>query len=132
VFSFVFGPLTGYLGDKLGKYNVFIGGSVLTMIMVAIYTNLGVTPLATVICINVLMFAGILARMATSTALISAIPQPQDRGAFMSINSSVQQFAGGLAAFAAGHVISQGADGKLHNYSTLGIIVMASMLVVTF
>lgn len=130
VFSFVFGPLTGYLGDKLGKYNVFIGGSVLTMIMVAIYTNLGVTPLSLVICINVLMFAGVLARMATSTALISAIPQPQDRGAFMSINSSVQQFAGGLAAFVAGHVISQGTDGKLHHYSTLGIIVMASMLVV--
>jgi predicted MFS family arabinose efflux permease len=76
------------------------------------------------------MFAGVLARMATSTALISAIPQPQDRGAFMSINSSVQQFAGGLAAFVAGHVISQGADGKLQHYSTLGIIVMASMLVV--
>lgn len=130
VFSFVFGPLTGYLGDKLGKYNVFIGGSILTMIMVAIYTNLGVTPLSTVITINVLMFAGVLARMATSTALISAIPQPQDRGAFMSINSSVQQFAGGLAAFLAGHVISQGADGKLQHYSTLGIIVMASMLVV--
>jgi predicted MFS family arabinose efflux permease len=130
VFSFVFGPLTGYLGDKLGKYNVFIGGSILTMIMVAIYTNLSVTPLSLVICINVLMFAGVLARMATSTALISAIPQAQDRGAFMSINSSVQQFAGGLAAFVAGHVISQGADGKLHHYSTLGIIVMASMLVV--
>lgn len=130
VFSFVFGPLTGYLGDKLGKYKVFVGGSILTMIMVAIYTNLGVTPLAAVIAINVLMFAGILARMTTSTALISAIPQPQDRGAFMSINSSVQQFAGGLAAFLAGQVITEGADKKLHHYSTLGIIVMASMAVV--
>jgi predicted MFS family arabinose efflux permease len=130
VFSFVFGPLTGYLGDKLGKYRVFVGGSILTMIMVAIYTNLGVTPLSIVITINVLMFAGILARMATSTALVSAIPQPQDRGAFMSINSSVQQFAGGLAAFLAGQVIYEGADGKLHNYSILGIIVMASMAIV--
>jgi predicted MFS family arabinose efflux permease len=130
VFSFVFGPLTGYLGDKLGKYSVFVGGSILTMIMVAIYTNLGVTPLATVITINVLMFAGVLARMATSTALVSAIPQPQDRGAFMSINSSVQQFAGGLAAFLAGQVITEGPDQKLQHYSTLGIIVIASMLVV--
>ncbi|THU39992.1 MFS transporter [Niastella caeni] len=130
VFSFVFGPLTGYLGDKLGKYRVFVGGSILTITMVAIYTNLGVTPLTVVIAINVLMFAGILARMATSSALISAIPQPQDRGAFMSINSSVQQFAGGLAAFLAGHVISEGPDKKLHHYSTLGVIVIASMLAV--
>ncbi|WP_205512711.1 MFS transporter [Longitalea arenae] len=130
IFSFVFGPLTGYLGDKLGKYNVFVGGSILTMVMVAIYTNLGVTPLWIVIAVNVLMFAGVLARMATSTALVSAIPQPQDRGAFMSINSSVQQFAGGLAAFLAGQVITEGADKKLHHYSTLGIIVIASMLIV--
>lgn len=130
IFSFVFGPLTGYLGDKLGKYSVFVGGSILTMIMVAIYTNLGVTPLAVVISINVLMFAGVLARMATSTALVSAIPQPQDRGAFMSINSSVQQFAGGLAAFVAGQIITEGPDQKLQHYSTLGIIVIASMLVV--
>jgi MFS family permease len=100
------------------------------MIMVAIYTNLGVTPLALVIAINVLMFAGVMARMSTSSALISAIPQPQDRGAFMSVNYATQQFAGGLAAFVAGHVIYEGADGKLHNYSALGIIVMSSMVVV--
>jgi predicted MFS family arabinose efflux permease len=130
LFTLVFGPLAGVLSDKIGKYKVFVGGSILTMIMVAIYTNLGVTPLALVIAINVLMFAGVMARMSTSSALISAIPAPQDRGAFMSVNYATQQFAGGLAAFVAGHVIYQGADGKLHNYSTLGIIVMSSMLVV--
>lgn len=130
IFTLFFGPLAGVLSDKIGKYKVFVGGSILTMIMVAIYTNLGVTPLALVIAINVLMFAGVMARMSTSSALISAIPQPQDRGAFMSVNYATQQFAGGLAAFVAGHVIYQGADGKLHNYSTLGIIVMSSMLVV--
>lgn len=130
IFTLFFGPLAGVLSDKIGKYKVFVGGSILTMIMVAIYTNLGVTPLALVIAINVLMFAGVMARMSTSSALISAIPQPQDRGAFMSVNYATQQFAGGLAAFVAGHVIYQGADGKLHNYSILGIIVMASMLVV--
>jgi predicted MFS family arabinose efflux permease len=65
--------------------------------------------------------------MVSSTALVSAIPQPQDRGAFMSINSSVQQFSGGLAAALAGMVIAEGPGGKLLHYNTLGIIVMASM-----
>jgi predicted MFS family arabinose efflux permease len=127
VFSFIFGPLTGFLSDKIGKYRVFVAGTLITMIMVAIYTNLGVTPLVYVIVINVLMFAGIMARMISSSALISAIPQMQDRGAFMSINSSVQQISGGLAAALAGLVISQGPDKKLLHYSTLGIIVMVSM-----
>jgi predicted MFS family arabinose efflux permease len=130
VFTLVLGPLMGFLSDKLGKYKVFLGGTVLTMIMVAIYTNLGITPLIMVIAINVLMFAGIMARMSSSSALISAIPQPQDRGAFMSLNSSVQQLSGGLAAALAGMVITEGTDKKLHHYSTLGIIVMASMMCV--
>ncbi|MBO9201130.1 MULTISPECIES: MFS transporter [Niastella] len=127
LFSFVFGPLTGFLSDKLGKYKIFVAGTVLTMIVVAIYTNLGVTPLAMVIAINVTMFAGIMARMVSSTALISAVPQPTDRGAFMSINSSVQQLSGGLAAALAGLVIAEGPGGKLLHYGTLGIIVMVSM-----
>jgi len=75
----------------------------------------------------VIMFAGIMARMISSTALISAIPQPNDRGAFMSINSSVQQLSGGLAAALAGTVIAEGPGGKLMHYGTLGIIVMSSM-----
>jgi predicted MFS family arabinose efflux permease len=130
IFTFVFGPLTGFLGDKLGKYKVFVGGTLLTMATVAIYTNLGVTPLVLIIVLNVLMFAGIMARMSTSSALISAIPQQQDRGAFMSVNASVQQLAGGIAAKLAGMVIYQAPDGKIHHYSTLGIIVMSSMTVV--
>lgn len=127
MFSFIFGPLTGFLSDKWGKYKIFLGGTVITMIIVAIYTNLGVTPLGWVIVINVMMFAGIMARMVSSTAMISSIPQPQDRGAFMSINSSVQSISGGLAAALAGMVIAEGPDKKLLHYSTLGIIVMISM-----
>lgn len=130
LFSFVFGPLTGFLSDKLGKYKIFVIGTLLTITMVAIYTNLGVTPLAWVIVVNVIMFAGIMARMISSSALISAIPQPQDRGAFMSINSSVQQISGGLAAALAGMVISEGPDKKLLHYNTLGFIVMSSMSIV--
>ena len=128
IFSFVFGPLVGFLSDKVGKYNIFVAGSIISMAMVAIYTNLGVTPLAYVIVVNVIMFAGITARMISSSTLVSAIPQPQDRGAFMSINSSVQQFSGGIASALAGLIISQSPDGKLHHMNTLGYIVMASML----
>jgi predicted MFS family arabinose efflux permease len=129
VFSFIFGPLSGILSDKLGKYKMFVIGTVLTMIIVAIYTNLGVTPLILLIVINVLMFAGIMARMISATALVSAIPRQQDRGAFMSINSSVQSISGGLAAAVAGMVVVEGPDKKLLHYNTLGFIVMGAMTV---
>jgi predicted MFS family arabinose efflux permease len=129
VFSFMFGPLIGLLSDKLGKYKIFVAGSIISMAMVAIYTNLGVTPLVYIMVVNVIMFAGITSRMISSSALVSAIPQPQDRGAFMSINSSVQQISGGIASAVAGLIISEGSDKKLLHYDILGYIVMASMLI---
>lgn len=129
IFSIVFGPLSGKLSDKIGKFKVFIIGSVITVIMVLIYTNLSVTPLWLVIVINVIMFAGITARMISASALMTAIPKPQDRGAFMSINSSIQQISGGAAAALAGVIVSQASDGTMKNYPLLGGVVAASMLI---
>jgi Arabinose efflux permease len=131
IFSLVFGPLIGLLSDKVGKYATFVGGTVVSIAMVAIYTNLGVTPLWLVIAINVVLFAGIMGRMISSQALISAIPEPQDRGAFMSINSSVQQISGGIASTAAGLIIYQATPtSKLQHYDTLGYIVILTMIIV--
>jgi len=127
VFSMGTGPFIGKLADSIGKYKVFVIGSVLTSVIVAYYCNLGVTPFWVVTAISVLMFAGVSSRMIASSALISAVPDAPDRGAFMSINSSVQQLSGGLAAALAGMVIAEGPGGKLLHYSTLGIIVMSSM-----
>ena len=97
--------------------------------MALIYTNLSVTPLWLVIVINVIMFAGITARMISASALMTAIPKLQDRGAFMSINSSIQQISGGAAAALAGVIVSQASDGTMQNYPLLGGVVAASMLI---
>jgi predicted MFS family arabinose efflux permease len=132
VFSLVTGPLIGKMSDKLGKFNTFVIGSLVSMIMVAIYTRMGITPLWLVIAVSVIMFAGIMSRMVSSGALMTAIPAPQDRGAFMSINGSVQQLAGGLAASIAGHVVVQNTSGKLLHYDTLGNIVIGAMAFVIF
>lgn len=128
-FSIVFGPLAGKLSDKFGKYKVFVIGSIITIIMVVIYTHLSETPLWVVIVINVILFAGITARMISASTLMTAIPQPQDRGAFMSINSSIQQISGGAAAALAGVIVSQASDGKMLHYDLLGYTVAASMLI---
>src|SRR5688500_2593039 len=106
-------PLIGKLSDKKGHYNVFVVGSVLTMIIVYIYCNLSVTPLWVVMIISILMFAGVFARMISSSALVSAVPLPSDRGAFMGVNSSIQQISGGIATFIAGLIIVQAPSGAL-------------------
>jgi MFS family permease len=98
------------------------------MIMVTIYCHLGLTPLWGVILVNILLFIGISARMVSASALISSVPDAPDRGAYMSVNSSVQQFAGGTAAGLAGLVVVQTSSGRLEHYDLLGFIVAAAML----
>jgi predicted MFS family arabinose efflux permease len=123
------GPLVGKASDSFGKFNTFLFGSVLSIVMVAIWTNIGREPLWVVILVNVVLFVGIFSRMIPSQALISAIPEVTKRGAFNAINASLQQFAGGVSAAIAGAVIVQHADGSLGRFNWLGYIVMAIALV---
>ena len=129
VFSMFAGPLIGKYSDQVGKYNIFTVGSLVTMVVVVIYCNLGITPLWLVLVLNIVMFAGVSSRIITSSALVSAVPVPQDRGSFMSVNSSVQQISGGIAAYVAGKIVVEAADGKLEHYDTLGYVVVGAMII---
>jgi predicted MFS family arabinose efflux permease len=76
---------------------------------------------------------GILSRMVPAGALTTAIPDTQDRGAFMSINSSVQQIAGGVAAATGGMiVVQQDKFSPLEHYNTLGYVMLCISLVSMF
>ena len=132
VASIAAGPLMGRLSDSVGKYPTFVGGSVLAIMLVVYFTHLGITPIWFVIAINIVLFVAITSRMISSQALSSAIPEPQDRGAYMSISSSLQQLAGGVASSAAGLIVSQTADGPLEHYDRLGYVVSAAILATVF
>lgn len=125
----VFSPMIGKLSDKAGKYKVFLMGSVITCIMTLIYCNLSVTPLWIIIGLNVLLFVGITGRMISASALMTAVPDPQDRGAYMGINSSIQQIAGGLASLLAGFIVSETSTGFIENYPLLGDVVVFAVIV---
>ncbi len=120
--SILIGPLVGKISDLIGKFKTFIFGSVLSMIMVVIYTHMGVSSLAVVILVNAIMFIGIFSRMIPSQALMSAIPTPANRGAFMSIGASLQQLAGGIGAMLAGKIVVQQADGMILHFDVIGYV----------
>jgi len=128
VAAFFAGPALGRLSDKVGKYKTFAAGSVVAIGLVLFYTRLGLTPLWEVIALNVVLFSAITARMVSSQALTSAIPAPQDRGAYMSISSSLQQLAGGVASSCAGLLVSQTGDGPLEHYERLGYVVSLAVV----
>jgi predicted MFS family arabinose efflux permease len=128
----VFSPIIGRLSDQIGKYKMFLMGSVITCIMTVIYCNLGITPFWIIIVLNVILFVGITGRMIASSALMTGIPNPKDRGAFMGINASIQQISGGLASLLAGYIVTENPDGSIGNYPSLGYVVIASAIVSIF
>lgn len=132
IFSIATGPLIGSLSDRVGKFRVFLYGTLVGCITVAIYTPLGITPVWLVIVISVVMFASITARMISSSALMSAVPAARDRGAFMAINSSIQQISGGIASGVAGLIVFQAPDGKIERYPLLGGVVVVTMIITIF
>ncbi|MCP9755754.1 MFS transporter [Lacihabitans sp. CCS-44] len=128
--SLVVMPLVGKLSDKYDKFKIFVFGSIWAMVFMIVYTNLSITPLWIICILNILLFMGIMSRMIPATTLTSAVPNMQDRGAFMSINASLQQMAGGLATLLAGLIIVQkDSHSPLENYPILGIIGAVVMII---
>lgn len=124
--SLIIMPVIGKMSDKFNKFKLFAIATIWLMLICIIYTNLSATPFALVLVINICMMIGIMSRMVPSSTLISAVPDMQDRGAFMSINASLQQIAGGLAAAIAGLIVHQQTKfSPLENYNIVGYTVVA-------
>jgi predicted MFS family arabinose efflux permease len=122
------GPMVGKASDVFGTLRVFLGGTALTIVMVVLYTNLKTSTLPIVTVINVVLFIGIFSRMIPFQALMSQVPAATQRGSFNAINASLSQLAGGLASLVAGHIVQQGADGRILHYDVAGYVVVATSL----
>ena len=133
VSSLIVMPLVGKYSDKIDKYKLFLIASAWMIIMILIYTHLSTTPFYIVVILNILMMAGIMSRMIPFSALVTSIPEAYDRGAFMSINASLQQISGGFAAVVAGLVVVQKDKfSPLEHYDILGFMVVGITLIGLF
>lgn len=131
--SLIIMPLVGKLSDKFDKFKLFAIASVYMMIIVVIYTNLTPQPLWVLMIFNVLMMAGIFGRMVPASALNTAVPDAQDRGAYMSVSASLNQIAGGTAAAVAGMIIMQKTKfSPLQHYNVLGYLIVGISSIAIF
>lgn len=124
VSSLIIMPYVGRLSDRFEKINIFTIAIIWMTIMVVIYTNLSPLPFIWIVVLNIVMQMGILSRSTPGSALISAVPEISDRGAFMSMNASIQQIAGGIAAWLSGLIVYQSSPtAPLENYPIIGYAV---------
>ncbi|MEA9412825.1 MFS transporter [Flavobacterium sp. PL02] len=126
-------PLIGKLSDKFNKFKLFTIASLLSIIMVIIYTNLNPIALWEIVAITIVLYMAIMSRMIPASTLNTAIPEIKDRGAYMSVTSSLQQIAGGIAAVCAGFIVHQDTkQSPLENYDILGYVFAAITLCTIF
>jgi predicted MFS family arabinose efflux permease len=115
-------PLVGKLADKHGKQPVLTVFSLIAIIPLFFITHIGMVPLYVALTITAGFFVFSGGRMIPSMALVSSVVSPQQRGSFMSINSSLQQITTGLAAFIAGTIVTKTPEGQLQHYNWIGYI----------
>ena len=123
----VAGPLLGRLADAIGKFKVLTVSTALHLCYIIWYTHLGPSPLWLVFAAQCTFAVLLSGRISSTAALVSAVPAPSDRGAYMSVSSSMQQLSGGVASWIAGMVVMTGTAGEITNYYVLGWIIAGTM-----
>jgi predicted MFS family arabinose efflux permease len=125
-------PLSGRLGDKYGKFPVFMFFSCCLLIPIFGITHLGLQSLVIPLILTTCLFSFSSGRMVCGMALILSAASPKSRGSFMSINTAIQQLGAGIASYLAGCIVTQGPLGQLHHYSVVGYWAMAMALLSIF
>jgi predicted MFS family arabinose efflux permease len=112
----------GRWSDRAGKLRVFTLMSLAATVPILALTNLPRVSLTTAISVSTLLMVCMSGRMVPAMTLMTASIEPQYRGGFMSINSSVQQFACGVAAYVSGEILTQAPSGELAHFPLLGVV----------
>jgi len=118
----------GRWADRAGKARVFTRMSLSSVVPILVLTNLPSAPLFVALATSTLLMICMSGRMVPAMAMMTASVEARHRGTFMSVNSSVQQFACGVAAFGSGQIIGQTADGRMTRFPVVGLVSVACAL----
>ncbi len=123
--TFFTSQLIGRMSDKHGKLKMFRWVALASFIPLLITTHLFPIAWWLVLINSTLFFILVPGRMVPGMAMITAVPTAQVRGTFMSLVSSVQMLASGLATLIAGLIITRTPSGQIDHYDIVGYIAVA-------
>jgi predicted MFS family arabinose efflux permease len=120
--------LIGRWADRSGKKRVFAFMSMLATVPILLLTNLPPVPVVAAVAVSTLLMICMSGRFVPAMAMMTASIEARHRGGFMSLNSSVQQLAAGLAAWLSATILGQSADVKITHFSVTGLVSVACAL----
>lgn len=121
-------PFFGRLADRFGHARVFTLASIGALVSIFAITNLSTTSMALALCATSSFFVVASGRNVPATTMVTSVVRPESRGSFMSVRTSVNQMAMGLASFMAGLIVTANPDGSLSNYQYAGYIAIGMSL----
>ena len=130
--SFTAAMVLGRVADKYGKLKVFSICIALGLPFIIGVTHIPPVPFWMVLVMFAIWFVMSTGRGVSAQAMLSNVVPPEQRGSFMSFNSSIQQFGIFLASVMAGLIVTDGGGGKIQHYNWLGYMSVAVLIVCLF
>lgn len=118
----------GAWADRAGKQRVFRYVAGFSIVPLMLITHLPHVPLIGLVLMFPFFMTALSGRTVPLQALMTTVPEPSRRGAFLSANSAVQQMGTGLGAFVGGLWLSTGAGGQIEGYGYNGWLAAALTL----
>lgn len=129
LFTLFTSRIIGVMADKHGKHYMLYILAPLSLIPIYVMTNLSAVSLPVVLIISTSFFILISGRFVPVMAIVTSSVSKANRGAFMGINSSLQQMSMGLASMLSGIIISYNAAGEITHFNIVGYLSMLMTLV---
>jgi predicted MFS family arabinose efflux permease len=120
--------LIGHWADASGKVKVYRWIAFIALIPILVVTHIGTAPLWVWLLCTTAFFVFVSGRFIPAMAVITSAAQPRLRGTFMSLNSTMQSLAMGLATTLGGFIITQDSAGMIIGYSNVGYVAVAANL----
>lgn len=120
--------LIGHWADVKGKVEIYRLIAIASMLPLLAVTQLQSASLGVWLICTTLFFVLVSGRFIPAMAIINSAAQPKLRGTFMSLNSTVQSLAMGLAATLGGFIVTQQSNGQIAGYQNVGYVAIAANL----
>lgn len=121
--------LAGRLADSHGRLRVFRLAAFVSTATVLLVTHLPAWPLAALVASTAAFMTMNSMRYVPAMAMVTASVAPRQRAGFLSLNSALQQLAGGLSVSLAAWIVDQDAAGRILHYGMLGWVSVVLVLV---
>ena len=114
--------MVGKWSDRAGAHKVFRYLALLSIVPMLCITHLPVMPLLAVILFFPFFMMAVSGRNIPLQALMTTIPEPSKRGAFLSSNSAIMQIGSGVGAMLGGLTLHTDGLGHIAGFGTNGSI----------